>query len=984
MKIPAIAEAAVTVLYVEDDPETREIVKMMISRKFPDIELLTAEDGKAGLELFEKHQPDIVLTDLDMPALDGLAMTRHIRAMIPEVYLILITACNETHHLKEAIKLGVKHYVVKPVEHALLFEAIEDGIAHTTLERKLREQGKYIRKLSRAVEQSPNTVIITDSAGVIEYVNPRLTELTGYLADEVVGGNPRIFQSGTTAPEIYRDLWDTINSGRDWHGEFHNRKKNGELYWESAAISPVFDKSCAITHFVAVKEDISNRKRSEQEFEALNVRLAARSEELESANVALMRRSADLQKTTEKLRERNTELESLKLVLERQSELLEERIKERTAALSEEITVRNCTEEALRNSEAHLRVQFECMPVGCIVWDSCLRAISCNPAAESLLGYQSEEMVGRGPFFLLAQQTAWSQVDAVRSRLFGGEDAVREELETVTKDGRQLACIWSNTLLREVDGTVAGVLSMVWDVSDHKRAHKALRESEARYRTLVDNVSLGIMLIDDSRRVITTNLGICRMLQKSMDEITLKKCFQVFKNKAAPCENCPGTIALESGEPAVVEGMALRDDGSGFPARFHAFPVFNAGGKATHFIKVVEDITEQKQAEEEQHRLEQRLRHSQKMEALGTFVGGIAHDFNNILTAIIGYGTLLEREIPPDGPGSRYLDRLNESSERAAELTRSLLAYSRRQPVELQAVDISALVLNVRDFLSKLLCHGINLVINAEGGPMPVMADQLQIEQILMNLTANARDAMPGGGILQISAERVDLDRAAVRLLGMDRPGSYACIEVSDSGCGMDDQTKERIFEPFFTTKSVGKGTGLGLSIVFGIVKQHRGHIRVSSEPDKGTTFSIYLPLAYREAIVPGKEPPLKEKAVPATILLLENDPRIRSTWKKFLKGKGFTVIEAKDGADGVKEFQKYKGEIDLLLFEVTMPKVDNAYEEIKRICPEIRSIVMTGYPVAEISQDMMHDGKVDFISKPFTMDDLLIKVQRVHPVRQQ
>ncbi|KAF0214655.1 MAG: response receiver sensor histidine [Geobacteraceae bacterium] len=277
----------ISILYVEDDPISRDLTCTMIRKKFPGVTLYSAENGHMGLELFKERRPDIVLTDVSMPVMDGIRMAGEIRTFEPSVPIIVVTAHSDTHYLLDAIKLGISRYVLKPIDQNMLFEAIEECVARITMGRKVREQDDFIRKLSRAVEQSPSTVVITDRRGAIEYVNPKFTRLTGYTPEEAIGENPRILKTNATPPETYENPWSAITAGFEWHGEFLNRKKNGELYWEAASISPLFNGEGNITHFVAVKEDITERKRVMEEVEKLNTDLASRAIELETANLKL-------------------------------------------------------------------------------------------------------------------------------------------------------------------------------------------------------------------------------------------------------------------------------------------------------------------------------------------------------------------------------------------------------------------------------------------------------------------------------------------------------------------------------------------------------------------------------------------------------------------------------------------------------------------------------------------------------------------------
>ncbi len=274
----------VTLLYVEDDPLVRRLIARILAERYPAMTIHTAENGVDGLELYRQHVPDLIVADVRMPLMDGIMMAQQIRAQSAGAEIIFLTSSSDIQMLLDAIKIGVSRYLLKPIDHKLLFEAVDACIGRLTLEKQLKRQNEHIRRLSRAIEQSPSTVVITDAAGRIEYVNPKFTELTGYSADEALGQNPRILKTESTPPELFTQLWATITSGKEWRGEFVNRKKNGELYHEAASISPLLNEEGAITHFICVKEDITERKRRAEEIELLNTGLAHRAAELETLN----------------------------------------------------------------------------------------------------------------------------------------------------------------------------------------------------------------------------------------------------------------------------------------------------------------------------------------------------------------------------------------------------------------------------------------------------------------------------------------------------------------------------------------------------------------------------------------------------------------------------------------------------------------------------------------------------------------------------
>jgi PAS domain S-box-containing protein len=396
-------------------------------------------------------------------------------------------------------------------------------------------------------------------------------------------------------------------------------------------------------------------------------------------------------------------------------------------------------------------------------------------------------------------------------------------------------------------------------------------------------------------------------------------------------------------------------------------------------LAYLRDITERRRTEMEKGHLEAQLRQAQKMEAIGQLAGGVAHDFNNILTAVIGYGNLLQAKMSQDDPLRPYVEQILASSGKAVNLTQSLLAFGRKQIIELKPCKISTLIKNVEKLLTRLLTEDIELLTFVNGGDPTIMADPTQIDQILINLATNARDAMPNGGHLKIEVKLAEINRAFVSAHGYGEIGKYALLSVSDTGVGMDTKTREKIFDPFFTTKEVGKGTGLGLSIVYGIVKQHNGYINVDSEPGRGTTFHLYFP------VVKMKEEETKTNTISVkggseTILIGEDNVTVRQLAKEVLEQFGYTVIEARDGEDAISKFDEFSKTVDLVILDVVMPKKNGreVFEAIKAIRPNIKAFFMSGYTADILSDKGMHEERLDYVPKPLSPQELLNKVRAV------
>ena len=507
-----------------------------------------------------------------------------------------------------------------------------------------------------------------------------------------------------------------------------------------------------------------------------------------------------------------------------------------------------------------------------------------------------------------------------------------------------------------------------------------MEASEKKYKRIFDDAILGIFQSTPEGKFVSVNPALAVILGYESPEDLLTSVVSIQDQVYAhPEDRVSFKNAIESGKVVGYEHELLRKDGATIWVSTNARAVRSLDGTVLYYEGTSVNNTEQRQAEQEKEKLQLQLRQSQKMEAVGQLSGGIAHDFNNILTVIIGYGSLLKLKLDEDDPLMFYVSQILASSERAASLIQSLLTFSRKHVMELKPHDINKIIRGAETLLRRLLAEDIELSVKLSDRAVTVMADGSQIEQVLLNLCTNARDAMPTGGQLKIEIEEADLGNELVRAHGFSKLERFVLVQVTDTGVGMNEMTREKIFEPFFTTKEAGKGTGLGLSIVYGIVKQHNGHIAVSSEAGKGTTFSIYLP-AVDISKDDGRPSPRDIKGGAETILIAEDNKEVRYLTREILVQAGYTVIEAWDGDDAVRKFMGHKDAIALLLLDVVMPGKNGSrvYAEIKEIKPGIKAIFMSGYTGDVVLQKGLPGEKVDLIPKPALPDQLLLKIREV------
>lgn len=518
-------------------------------------------------------------------------------------------------------------------------------------------------------------------------------------------------------------------------------------------------------------------------------------------------------------------------------------------------------------------------------------------------------------------------------------------------------------------------------IKELEAARLKLAESEARYRGVTAALSdyVYTVYVESGKAVRTEHGESCLKVtgysrRELEDDPDLWLRMVAEEDRAAVTEHARAVLSGKS--PGPLEHRIVRKDGTtGWVSNT---PVLHRGpaGGLLAYTGVLRDITARKAAEERQALTDAALLQSQKMEVAGRLASGIAHDFNNILTAITGYAELAVPLLPKDSPARGNLKEITRSAERAAQLTRQLLAFSRRQVLEFRTLDLNAVMADMRDMLERLIGEDITLAILRAEGPALVRADFGYLEQVVLNLAVNARDAMPAGGRLTMEITRSLLRQPAVHRHGTIPPGRYTVLSATDTGCGMSEEVQSHIFEPFFTTKEQGKGTGLGLPTIYGIVAQSGGYVAVYSEEGKGTCFSIYLP-----EVPAGTETakPAEQRKAPlfkgsATVLLVEDDPSIRALGRRVLTADGFTVVHAASGPEALELCAKRQAPVHLLLTDMVMPEMSGPElaERLSSLWPGLKVIFMSGYTEhAALNDGLLRKG-ANFIQKPFAPDALL------------
>jgi len=547
------------------------------------------------------------------------------------------------------------------------------------------------------------------------------------------------------------------------------------------------------------------------------------------------------------------------------------------------------------------------------------------------------------------------------------------EYRIIRADGSERILHAKGKAQQDGTGKTTKFIGTALDITQRKLADAALRESEHRFRALVETTTDWIWEVDENGVYVYSSPKIRDLLGYEAEEVIGKTPFDFMHPQDAQRLAEAFAHLLETRRPMIaLENINIHKNGSLVTLESSGMPIFDGQGAFCGYRGIDRDVTDRK-------KLEEKYLQAQKMEAVGQLAGGIAHDFNNILTAVIGFQHLLLQIIEGEKP-RHYASQVLLLAEKASNLTRDLLTISRKQTLQPKQMDVNETITRIGKILKRLIGEDIELHIGLHEQALPILAVTGHLEQVLMNLATNARDAMPEGGMLTIKTDTVSIDQYFVLLHRQGGAGRYALISFSDTGAGMDEATRLRVFEPFFTTKEVGKGTGLGLSTVYGIIHQHGGFVTVYSEPGEGTTFRIYLPLAET-----GKPEPcdVRDGLVPPkgreTVLLAEDEPEVRQVVSSLLSSNGYRVLLAADGDDAVERYLECDDNIDLLILDVIMPKKNGkqVYDIISRARAGIKTIFISGY-TADIVEQKGIPETCHLVSKPFSPHDFLWKVRDV------
>ena len=887
---------------------------------------------------------------------------------------------------------------------------VRDVTENKQMENRVRESEEYYRKL---VETSPEAIIIVDPAGILSFASQKAYEMFGVPAAQPAVGFP-ILQ--WVAPEehqtIMNRLRDFFSGQLTTHArEYRLLKQNRTQFWCEIAASPLNNAEGRVAGILMVCRDVSERKNAEDALRESEERFSRLSDAaFEGIVISERGRVVDLnEQITKMLGYKRSEMigsevmkfvapDSVQLVLKNISAgneepyehlaqrndgstlLVEARAKSlpynghkvRVTAIRD-ITDRQRAEESLRASEQKYRTLFESANDAMFIFDPATEIVlEANSKALETYGFSREEFIGLS----LKSIT----MDAVR-----GEHEVRRILELGSlknyetvhfrKDGTSAHFLVNSSVI-DYKG-VRAILSISRDITDRMQADEILRLQSAALQTAANAI-----VITDRAGVITyVNSAFTRITGYTTEE-ALGNTPKILKSGEQPPEFYENLWAtINAGNVWRGELVNKRKDGSFYSEEMTITPVQNEQKEITHFIAIKNDITDRK-------RLQEQLVQAQKMEGIGTLAGGIAHDFNNILGIILGHVSLIPRSKNDPLLVSNSVDTITKAVQRGAGLVRQILTFARKTEIERKSVNVNALIVELTKMFQQTFPKTIEIVTDLDQSIPLVAMDQTQFQQAIMNLCINGRDAMEESselqlprGVLTIRTTRVS--KLQIRLKFTDASDSeYICVEVRDTGVGMNESTKQKIFEPFYTTKELGKGTGLGLAVVYGVVKGHHGFIDVESERGKGTTFSLYLPSSSGQVAISERSDAedMQRLKGSETILLIEDEASLLNLMTTVLVGNGYTVISARDGIEAIAQFEQHRNRISLVLTDMGLPKRDGSevVAALKSKDPNVKVIIVSGYLEPHYKAELLKSGAKDFVQKPYVPDQVLKKIRKV------
>lgn len=1020
------------ILHVEDSERDAALLARHLTRTGYELAVTRVDMAEAMQAALLRETWDLILCDYSMPQFDALSALAVKNESGLDLPFIIISGTIGEEVAVQAMVAGANDYLMKD-SLARLVPAVEREMQEArnrAARRRAEEELRVAEEKYRSIfENAIEGIFQATHDGRYISANPGLARILGYASPaELIETRFDLGVELYTNPQVRTELMRLLRANDVVAGfECQLFRRDHSKIWVLESIRAVRDPNGELLHYEGSITDVTESKRSEQQIRlqaaALNSAANAivitdkrgRIEWLNPAFTAItgysfaeaVGRSTNILNSGAHSQEFYRELWQTILGGQVWHGEMVNRRKDGThyaeemtitpvmnvageivnfVAIKQDVSKRNSAEHerhllASKIEQQRLRLDNIFATVPGVVWetwtatDSNVQRVGfVSEYVETLTGYTVEEWLSQPDFWVNIVHPDDREMAGVRGlESLSSKKESKIEMRWIRKDGKEIWVESNYAVVEDEAGDAVGLRGVTIEVTERKRAESELRQSEERYRELIENAHDIIYTHDLQGNYTSVNQMGQRITGYSHDEAMQMNMLDVVVPEDRERVREILNRKLAGDNIATYEIEVLAKDGSRIPVEVNT-RVIQKNGRPVGIQGIARDVTERKN-------LEAQLRQAQKMEAVGQLAGGVAHDFNNLLTAITGYSDLAIRKLQPQDPLRNNLEEIKKAGMRAAGLTRQLLAFSRKQVLQPKVLNLNSIVTDLEKMLQRLIGEDVELRIALEGELGNAKADPGQIEQVIMNLVINARDAMPRGGKLTIETQNIDLgDEYAKQHVGVEA-GPYVLLAVSDTGIGMDKETEKRIFEPFFTTKEVGRGTGLGLSTVYGIVKQSNGLLWVYSELGRGTTFKFYLP-RIGDAAQEYKRADVSEEKLEGseTILLVEDDDTLRKLAAEVLAVYGYRVLEASNGGSALLICERHPEPIHLLITDVVMPEMGGVEtaERLGRIRPDMKVLFMSGYTNNTIVHQGVMEADVNFIQKPFSPADLARKIRSV------
>jgi two-component system cell cycle sensor histidine kinase/response regulator CckA len=1011
----------VRVLHLEDSPRDAEMIRHRLDVEDVSCDILVA-NSKESFETALTREPfDLIISDYNLPGYNGVAALKHAQATQPDVPVILISGTVVEEQAVKCLHIGAIDYLLKDRLDRLVpavRRALQEAETRRARQRVEAALGKSEARKAAILDSVLDCIVTIDASGTVIEFNVAAVRTFGYTKAEAIGRlladliiPPRFRERHGAGLARYLATGEGALIGK--LVEIIAMRSDGTELPVELAITAIGSGSDSI--FTGVLRDITARKHEE----ATRARLAAivdssddaifsmgldgtiltwnggaerlygyAANEMIGRNRALLvpagmsvelipimaraARGDPGQPLETRRRRKNGSVVDVSLVISPMADPIGPITS--VSTIARDITNLKQAEASLRDERDRAQQYLDTAEVILLKLDVGGRILLVNRYACTVLGWTADELLARDWIETCLPSRIRNSLRNTFNNLVSGDLSIVEN-PVLTRSGDERLIEWRNTVLRDDAGQVIGTFSSGTDITERNQAVEALRTSEERMRFALEAASVGIWDMD-----YTT--GVHRWseileTQYCLQPGTFGGTFEAFIERVHPDdrESLLATVgkAIKSGGDFSTLHRTICPDGTVRWLSGAGRVRLGEDGEPVRTVGISLNVTER-------HTLEAQYQQVQKMEAIGRLAGGVAHDFNNLLTVILGFCELLLAGLTPEDPRQADVTEIQKAGARAAGLTRQLLAFSRKEIIQPTLLDLNVIVADIRVMLARLIGEDVTIVLRLGATLAPVKADRGQIEQIILNLAVNARDAMPKGGTLTVETANVELDEHNARTHPAVKPGRYIVLTVTDTGTGMTPEVQARLFEPFFTTKELGKGTGLGLATVFGIVTRSGGIVTVNSEVGRGTSFMVYLPRAHHAAPVVAAPPPVDHRrAGGQTVLVVEDAEGLRELTKRLLERQGYTVLPAANADEALQLFDEHTS-IDLLLTDVVMPGASGP-ELVKQLVerrPTLKVIYMSGYTDDAIGHHGVLDAGIVFLHKPFSSASLGQKIREV------